>query len=112
MYSSTLSLTLALDEGGWSMPRPGHFTHGKDTVPIVQKAGWAPGPVWMGAENLIPPGLNPQTVQPIVSCYTNCVIPVDDIKTKWSAVTGHMFRMEETRVAKKICKASQKAEEK
>ena len=33
---------------GWvvsSTPRP-HFTPGKDTVPIVQEAGWAPGPVW------------------------------------------------------------------
>jgi len=27
MYSSTLSLTSALDGGGWSMPRPGHFPH-------------------------------------------------------------------------------------
>jgi len=35
------------------MPSPGHFTPGNDTVP-VQKAGWAPGPVWMGAENLAP----------------------------------------------------------
>jgi len=25
---------------------------GKDPVPIVQEAGWAPGPVWTGAENL------------------------------------------------------------
>ena len=25
-----------------------HFTPGKDLVPIVQEAGWAPGPVWMG----------------------------------------------------------------
>ena len=25
---------------------------GKDTVPIVQEAVWAPGPVWKGAENL------------------------------------------------------------
>ena len=24
----------------------------KDPVPIVQEAGWAPGPVWTGAENL------------------------------------------------------------
>jgi hypothetical protein len=30
-YSSTLSLTLALDEGGWSTPRPGRFTPGKET---------------------------------------------------------------------------------
>jgi hypothetical protein len=30
------------------------FTHGKDPVPIVQEAGWAPGPVWTGAKNLSP----------------------------------------------------------
>ena len=35
MYSSTLSPTSALDEGGWSTPRPGRFTHGKHPVPIV-----------------------------------------------------------------------------
>jgi len=34
-YISTLSLTLALDVGGWSTPRPGRFTTGKDPVPIV-----------------------------------------------------------------------------
>jgi len=28
-----------------STPRP-HFTPGKDQVPILQEAGWAPGPVW------------------------------------------------------------------
>jgi hypothetical protein len=30
-YRSTLSLTLALDEGGLSAPRPGRFTPGKET---------------------------------------------------------------------------------
>jgi len=30
-YSSTLSLTSALDAGGWSTPRPGRFTPGKET---------------------------------------------------------------------------------
>jgi hypothetical protein len=34
-------------------PRP-LFTPGKDPVPIVQEAGWAPGPVWTGAENFAP----------------------------------------------------------
>ena len=52
------------------MPRPGRFTSGKDLVPIVQEAGWAPGPVWTGAENLPPPGFDPQTVQSIASRYT------------------------------------------
>ena len=39
-------MTAAL-EGGWvvsSTPGP-HFTPGEDSVPIVQEAGWAPGPV-------------------------------------------------------------------
>jgi hypothetical protein len=50
--SSILSLTSALDEGGWSTPRPGRFIPGKDPVPIVQEVGWAPGLLWMSVENL------------------------------------------------------------
>jgi len=38
------------------LPRP-LFILGKDPVPIVQEAGWAPGPVWTGAENLAPTGI-------------------------------------------------------
>jgi len=34
-YSSTLSLTSALDGSGWSTPHPGRFTPGKGPVPIV-----------------------------------------------------------------------------
>jgi hypothetical protein len=26
-------------------------------VPIVQEAGWAPGPIWTGAENFAPTGI-------------------------------------------------------
>ena len=29
----------------------------KTRCPIVQEAGWAPGPVWTGAENLAPTGI-------------------------------------------------------
>ena len=53
---------LFLDHGtrrGWGVSvttRP-LFTPGKDPVPIVQEAGWAPGPVWTGAENLAPTGI-------------------------------------------------------
>ena len=51
-----------LDHGtrrGWGVsvtPWP-LFTPGKDPVPIVQEAGWAPEPVWTGAENLAPTGI-------------------------------------------------------
>ena len=33
-----------------STPRP-HFTPGKDPVPILQEAGWAPGPAWTGGKS-------------------------------------------------------------
>jgi hypothetical protein len=52
MYSSTLSLTSALGKGEWSTLCSSRFTTGKDPVPIVQEAGWAPGPVWTGEEYL------------------------------------------------------------
>jgi hypothetical protein len=56
-YNSTLSLTSALDGGGWSMPHPGCLTpNKKELVPIVQEAWWAPRMVRTIAENLIPTG--------------------------------------------------------
>ena len=58
--------------GGWSMTHPGWLTVGKDSVPIVEEAGWAPRPVWTDAENLAPPpGFDPRTVQPVASRYTD-----------------------------------------
>jgi hypothetical protein len=64
MYSSTLSLTSALDEGGWSTPRPGRFTPGDTRYP---------GPVWTGTENLPPPQpkFDLRTDQPVASRYTD-----------------------------------------
>jgi len=51
------------------MPQP-HFTPGKDLVPILQEAEWAPGQVGL-AENLIPPRIQSWTVQPVVSHYND-----------------------------------------
>ena len=51
-------------------PRP-HFTPGKDPVPIVQEAGWAPRSVWTGAGNLVSTEIRSWTVQPVVSRYTD-----------------------------------------
>jgi hypothetical protein len=51
------------------MPRP-LFSPGKDPGAIVQEAGWAPGPVWIGAVNLASSGFDPRTVQPVASRYT------------------------------------------
>ena len=51
------------------MPHHSRLTPEKDPVPIVQEAGWAPGPVWTGAENLTPPGFDSWTVQSVASRY-------------------------------------------
>ena len=70
-YSYTLSLTSALDRGGWSTPCPGRFTPGKDRYPLYR---WLDGlqgrsghvrkmsPLW---------GFDPRTVQPVPSRYTD-----------------------------------------
>jgi hypothetical protein len=55
-FSSKARLASALDGVEWSKLHPGRFTSGEDPVPIVQEAGWAPGPVWTGVENLPPQG--------------------------------------------------------
>jgi len=50
---------------------PAALYPGKNTVPIVQEAGWAPGSVWTGTEISTPQGFDPRTVQPVASRYTN-----------------------------------------
>ena len=42
-------MTAALEGGEWSAARPGRtLLSGKTRLPILQEAGWDPGPVWMG----------------------------------------------------------------
>jgi hypothetical protein len=51
-------MTTALEGCEWSAAHRGRPLHpGKNPVPIVEEAGWAPGPVWTGAENLAPNGI-------------------------------------------------------
>ena len=38
-------MTAALEGDKWSAARPGR------TLPILQEAGWAPGPVWTGGKS-------------------------------------------------------------
>jgi hypothetical protein len=44
---------------GWVVKRhaPAALPPERDPVPTVQEAGWAPGPVRTGAENLAPTGI-------------------------------------------------------
>ena len=52
------------------------FPRERGTMPIAHAAGWAPGPFWMGAENLTPLGFDPKTAQPVASSYTDCALLV------------------------------------
>ena len=57
------------------MPRHSRFIPGKKPVPIVQEAGWAPVPVWTGAENLAPTSeFYPRTFQPVAIRCTDWAI--------------------------------------
>ena len=45
-------MTAALEGGECSAARPGRtLPPGKDPVLVLQKAGWAPGPVWTGGKS-------------------------------------------------------------
>jgi hypothetical protein len=77
-------MTSALEGVGWSATRPGYFTPGKDSVSIVQEAGWAPGPVWTCVKNLAPHRDRSQTVQP-VAILTELSWPI-------TGDLGHKFR--------------------
>jgi hypothetical protein len=58
---------------------PAAFAPGKDPVPIVQQAGWAPDSVWIGAENLVLPGFDPRTSQSAANRYTDYAIPAPNV---------------------------------
>jgi hypothetical protein len=67
-------LTSALEEGVWSASRLGRF-YPRERPGTHCTGGWAPEPVWIGAENLGPPGFDPRTFQPVASRYTDYAIP-------------------------------------
>ena len=50
-------MTSTLEGVGDQRHAPAAFTSGKEPVPILQEAGWASWPVWIGEENLAPTGI-------------------------------------------------------
>jgi hypothetical protein len=74
-YTSTLSLTSVLDEGGWSTPRPGRFTPGKETrYTLYRRLGGPHGRSGRLRKIPPPPGFDPRTVQPLASRYIDRAI--------------------------------------
>ena len=57
MYSSTLSLTSALDEMCGQRHAPAALAPGNTRYRLYRKLGWTSGPVWTGSEYLVPTGI-------------------------------------------------------
>ena len=60
-------------------PKP-LFTPGKDPVPILQETGWAPGPVWTGAENLPSTGIRSPDLPARRQSLHRLSYPADDVR--------------------------------
>ena len=64
-------MTAALEVGEWSAARPGRtLSPGKTWYPLYRGLGGPQGRSGR-AENLVSPGFDPRTVQPLVSRYTD-----------------------------------------
>jgi hypothetical protein len=59
LHSSNLFAISVLESGcGVVIITPRRlYSQERDPVPLVQRTGWAPGPVWTGAKNLAPTGI-------------------------------------------------------
>jgi hypothetical protein len=64
------SLDLEARRGGWSAPRPGRFTPGKDPVLIVRRLGGPQGRSGRVRKVSTLTGFDSRTVQPVASRYT------------------------------------------
>jgi len=75
MYSSTLSLTSALDGVGSQRHAPAALPPGKTWYPLYRRLGGPHGQSgWVRKISALP-GFDPRTFQPVVSRYTDYVIP-------------------------------------
>ena len=70
-YSSTFSLTSALDGVAGERHAPAALPPGTTRYPSYRRLGGPPRPVCTGAKYLAhPPGFDPRTVQSVASRYT------------------------------------------
>ena len=75
MYSSTLSLTSALDRGGGKRHASATLPPGKTLYPLYRRLGGPQG--WSGQVQKISPspGFDPRSIQLVASRYTDYTIP-------------------------------------
>jgi len=75
-YSSTVSLTSALDGIGWSSPCLSSHTLGKDRYALYRRVGGPQGRSGRVRKNSLSKGFEPRTFQHIASRHTDWAIPV------------------------------------
>ena len=74
-YHCTLSVTLALDRGRWSMPHPGYFASKKETqYPFYRRLGGPQHQYGQERKILPPSGFDPQTPASCKFLYRLCYI--------------------------------------
>jgi len=85
-------------------PRP-LFTHGEDRVSIVQEAGWAPAPVWTGADNLASTGIRSpdRPVRSPVVILTGLPGPHTDYATRPTYAYGPAVNEEYKKISSSLC---------
>ena len=75
-------MTAVLEGGEWSAARQGIPYLGKDPVPLLQEAGWAPGSVWTGRKISSPPGYDPGPSIPYSVDFTVLILLIVQKFTK------------------------------
>ena len=75
MYSSTVSLTSALDGVGGQLHAPAALPPEKSQYPLYRRLGGPQGRSGRVRKISPPPGLDPRTVLPVASRYTDWAIP-------------------------------------
>jgi hypothetical protein len=75
MYSSTSSLTSALDVVGGQLHAPAALSPEKSQYPIYRRLGGLQSLSGYVRKISLPPGFNSRTVQPVASRYTDYAIP-------------------------------------
>jgi len=55
---------------------PAAIAPSKDPVPILQEAGWSPGPFWIGEKNIAPTGIRSPDRPARTECQYRLSYPV------------------------------------
>ena len=95
MYSSTPSLTSALDKGGSSASLPGHFTSGSDRYRLYGRFGGPQVPSGRVQKSSPPPGFDLRAAQSVASCYTDCGVPAAFVHRRVRNMYGAMDKVQE-----------------